>query len=182
VQEIALALNCSQSIVARYLSAEIPWVRRVAAGTQPNDNQMPNLSPIPRSASVLLRYRPPRTERGIAGERERLSRHLAEEIRSWIVAFELNDRQRQQVIERAGLLLDTSPLKANGEHLFDKNRALSEQLGIWRPKTLDGDRDYQTLIARWLASWIRFWIAQPIVWKRALDLEFAHFGAQAQAA
>jgi hypothetical protein len=178
-----MALNCSQSIVVDYLFAETPWVRRVAAGTLPRNNQLPDLRPIPRSASVLLRYRPPRTQRGIAGERERLARHLAQEIRSWIVSFELSDTQRQQVIERAGLLLDASLLSADGEYLFDKNRALSELLGIWRPKMLStGDRAYEALIIRWLASWIRFWIVRPVIWQRALDLEFVHFGAQAQAA
>jgi hypothetical protein len=115
-------------------------------------------------------------------ERERLADHLAQEIRSWIVSIELSDRQRQRVIKLAGLLLDASPLKANGESPFDKNRALSELLDIWMPKTRNGNRDCETSLARWLASWIRFWIAGPIIWKRALDIALAHFGAQDQAA
>ena len=181
-QDIAFALNCSHNIVAQYLFSDVPWVRRGSTGNSQKINQSPDPRPIPRSASVLLRYRPPQTKRGIAGERERLVQHLAQEIRNWIVSIELNYRQRQQVIERAGLLLNTSPLKANGEYLFDKNRSLSELLDIWMPKTLSADRDYETLIARWLASWIQFWIAQPIIWERALDIAFAHFEAQAQAA
>ena len=81
------------------------------------------------------------------------------------------------------VLLDATPLKADGEYLFDKNRALSELLGIWRPKMHSaGYRDYETLITRWLASWIRFWVAQPIIWYRALDLEFVHFGEDSKAA
>lgn len=132
---------------------------------------------------MLLRYRPPQTERSISGERERLARRLAREIRSWVTSFELSDTERQQVIERAGFLLDDSLLNADDNCLFDENRALSELLGIWKPKIITAaDRDLQTLISRWLASWIRFWITQPIVWNRALDLEFAHFGARAQAA
>jgi len=45
-----------------------------------------------------------------------------------------------------------------------------------------GYRDYETLITRWLASWIRFWVAQPIIWYGALDLEFVHFGEDSKAA
>jgi hypothetical protein len=182
-RDIAFALNCSQSIVTRYVVADVPRGRRVAADTSQKINQPPDQRPIPRSASVLLRYRPPQTQKGIAGERERLAQHRAQEILSWISSIELNDGQGLQVIERAGLLLNTSPLKANGEYLFDKNRALSDLLGIWSPKALSaGDRDFETLLSRWLASWIRFWIAQPIVCERALDIAFAHFEAQAQAA
>lgn len=182
-QEIADALNCSLRIVGNLLVYAAPWVPRVTASVALKRNRRPEAVPTPRSASVLLRYRPPCTDRGIAGERERRAHYLSSEIRHCVASCELSNAERQKLIERAGMLLADSPVKADGEFSFDKNRLLAEIRSIWLPSGLiAAGRNPETMLSCWLASWIRFWITQPMVWNRALDLAYDHFGVDAQAA
>jgi hypothetical protein len=119
----------------------------------------------------------------VARLREWRASHLAIEVRAWLDTFEASDRDRQQTVEEAGFVLDGSPLRADGQCEFDIDRTYMEIVGIWRPFYLSpGDREFRKVVGPWLASWISFWITDPVVWDRALDLDYAHFGAMAQAA
>jgi len=125
----------------------------------------------------------PRSSEFIAQQLERSAQSFAREVRQWLCSFEASDADRKLVINDAGLLLDQAPLDSDGTYLIDNIRAVTEILAIWRPKTShSADRDFVTVVSPWLAVWIRFWITDPNICNRALDLEYAHFGAKAQTA
>jgi hypothetical protein len=181
VPDIALALNCSRPIIDYFLLRQKPWFRKNEEKLR-TKRQARDLRFIKRHDRGLILYRPPRTEEGIARERELLAGHLALEVRRWVCELEQSDANCQSVIERAGLLLDQSPLNMRGEYVFDADRAAEEVLRIWKPEACDaGDLEFTSLFGRCLAAWIRFWIAQPLIWNRALDLEFAYFGSKPNA-
>ncbi len=122
------------------------------------------------------------SEAEIARERERLAQQLAGEIQRWLCTFEASDQDRQCAIDQAGLLLDESPLTADGKFHFDRPDHHGI-LHVWSPCFINPDvREFGKVVGSWLALWIHFWITDTIVWNRALDLEYAHFDTTAQAA
>lgn len=179
VQDTAEVLNCSRSIVWNLLAPQFPQARRLALSSPPEDDP-PDLESMSRNERYLALYQPPGTEKEIAEGNEELAHHLAAEVRRWLSAFEARDLDRRYAIEGAGVSLDRSPLNAVGEYVFDVDRAVLEAERVWRPKTID--RGLITRLGRGLACWIRFWITDPIIWNRALDLEYTYFGERAEAA
>lgn len=182
VEDIALAFNCSESMVRSLLVR--PYRSLFSGeGTNPVRPFEPiNLEAMPQlDRPVVLDSSPSSTEDRVPVQ-EQQAGLLAMEVRRWLCTFEMTDADRKHLIERAGFLLDEAERTSSGTYVFDVGRTVLEILGIWGPKLLTGDRDFRTLVARWLASWIHFWITDPAIWNRALDLEYAHFGAIAPAA
>ena len=148
VPDIALALNCSRPIIDYFLLRQKPWFRKNEEKLR-TKRQARDLRFIKRHDRGLILYRPPRTEEGIARERELLAGHLALEVRRWVCELEQSDANCQSVIERAGLLLDQSPLNMRGEYVFDADRAAEEVLRIWKPEACDaGDLEFRKRGAR----------------------------------
>jgi hypothetical protein len=183
VEDIALAFNCSESIVRSLLAR--PLLSLLSGeGTSPACPIEPiNLEAMPQMKRAVGLKSGPGSSEDAACDQEKHARLLAMEIRRWLCTFGMTDTDRQYVIERAGLLLDNAERNSAGEYVFDVSRTVLDALGIWGPKPfLTGDREFRTLVGRWLTSWIHFWIADPVVSNRALDLEYAYFAEQAQAA
>jgi hypothetical protein len=182
VEDLALALNCSESIVRSLLAHQYRSLPALSGTDSPSSTEAIDARMAARVERTVI-VPPSASEGEIPREVETLARHLALEVRRWLCTFEVSDADRQQVIQEAGLLLDGSPLNVAGEFDFQVNRVFLEVLGIWS-KSARSSRspEFKTRLGQWLASWIRFWIADPAVWNRALDLEFAYFGENAQAA
>jgi hypothetical protein len=118
-----------------------------------------------------------------ARDHEEFARHLATEIRRWLGTFETTDAERLQAVVKAGYDLSDSMGFFSGKYLYETGWVAFEIIAIWKPLYLTPDeRDFQKAAGRWLAAWIRFWIADPDIWNRALDLAFDYFEAAAQAA
>ena len=182
LQETAEVLNCSRSLAWSLLAPQFPKARLLAAASELGDDAQ-DFESMSRNEQCLALYQPPTTEKEIVHERERLGRHLAAEIRRWLSAFEACDLDRRIAIEEAGLSLDHSPLNRPGEYVFDVDRAVREAEVVWRPETRCVDaQGFRAELGRWLACWIRFWITDPVIWNRALDLEYTYFGDRALAA
>jgi len=116
-------------------------------------------------------------------EQEDFARHLAKEIQHWLGMFEATDAERQQAVEQAGFDLDKLAFQFGGKYLFQTGWVAHEIGAIWKPIVLfPDDRDFRKAAGRSLAAWIRFWITDPDIWNRALDLAYEHFGARVQAA
>ena len=164
--QISDALNVSQPVLEQLLlelTNRSPVVQR----------QVPD----PRDCDLMSYYTPyylPRTQRGIAGERERRAGRLADEITGWLRQFELTDVDRQAILSDARSRISESALDAEGNYVFSIFRAVREVLGIWRPARPDADcQSFSGQIARWLASWVRFWVADSRVLDRAFELSSA---------
>jgi hypothetical protein len=183
VEDIAQAFNCSESMVRSLL---VRPFRSQLSGEGPHPVR--SIGPIDLKAMLQLNRAVglesgPGSSEDAACEQKEHARLLAIEVRRWLCTFEMTDPDRRYVIEQAGLLLDDSKLNSAGKYDFDIDRTVLDALGIWGPKAfLTGDREFRSLLGRWLASWIRFWITDPVVWNRALDLAFASFEENAQAA
>ena len=183
VEDLAMALNCSESMV-RWLLA-LPYrtlyLRDHSDRKRVIEPMHFRMLPDPER-SVVLNPRMPSKEE-TSRQKEKQAQLLAIEIQSWLCTFEACDQDRRQAIEKAAFLLDESPLKEDGRLQFDSYRLSAEINAIWRttPST-SVDKTFMEAVSPWLASWIRFWISDPAIWNRALDLAYAHFGASAQAA
>jgi hypothetical protein len=183
IEDLALALNCSESMIRTLLARLYRHLIPIDEKNQLCPNEPVNLDVVPqvRSSFVLDSGLVPTEHR--ASVRDQQARLLAMEVRRWLCTFEMTDADRQHVIEQAGFLLDKAEFASTDGYVFDTSRAVLDILGIWGPKLfLTGDRDFRTLVARWLASWIHFWIVDPASWNQALDFEYAHFGAKKKAA
>ena len=183
VENLAMALNCSESMV-RWLLA-LPYR---ALYLRDDSNRKRMLEPIDLRMlpapehPVALNPRTPSKDES-SNQEEKQAQQLAIEIQRWLCTFEASDQDRQQATEQAGFLLDESPLTEDGRLQFDNYRAFAEINAIWRgtPST-SVDKSFMAVVSPWLASWIRFWISDSAIWNRALDLAYTHFGARAQAA
>ena len=183
VEDLAMALNCSESMVRSLLALPYRTLYLRDDGNrksvlEPIDVRM---LPVPERPVVLNPRTPPKDETSL--QQEKHAQLLAIEIQRWLCKFEASDHDRQQAAEKAGFLLDESPLTEDGRLRFDSYRVFAEINGIWRgaPST-SVDKSVGEAVSPWLASWIRFWVSDPAIWNRALDLAYAHFGATAQAA
>lgn len=182
IADLALALNCAGSMVRTLLARPF---RSLYARTGKSVRSLEplNLKMMPETESRIVPNSPTVSEAEIARERERLAQQLAGEIQRWLCTFEASDQDRQCAIDQAGLLLDESPLTADGKFHFDADRIIMEFLHVWSPCFINPDvREFGKVVGSWLALWIHFWITDTIVWNRALDLEYAHFDTTAQAA
>jgi hypothetical protein len=122
-------------------------------------------------------------EAATARDLEDFARHLSTEIHRWLGTFEATDADRRQAVEQAGLRLDNSTFHFDGKYLYPTGDVVSEFIAVWNPLYLTADdRVFGRAAGRWLAAWIRFWITDPDIWNRALDLAYDHFGARALAA
>lgn len=184
VRDIAQSLNCSDAIVNAFLREGTPGPDPLVERYGKDVAAIITSKWISRHDRGLLLYRPPSTQAARARHRESIATHLSSEVRRWLGAIEMSDADRQRVIDFAGMQLDQSPLlRKTGKYFFYSPRVVAEIEGIWKPNSSQaGDRDFLPVIGRWLASWIRFWIWDPAIWNRALDMEFAHFSSLAQAA
>lgn len=184
VEDIALALNCSEPVIRTLLAR--PYRHLIPSDEM---NRLHPNGPIdidlaaPVASSVVINSDDLDSAEGRHRLRAQQVHLLATEVRLWLSTFEMTDKERQLVIKRAGFILDQAEFAWTGGYVFDSHNVFLELLGIWGPKRfLTGDRDFKTLVARWLASWIHFWIVSPAIWNRALDLEFIDFGPKAHAA
>ncbi len=177
IEDIAMALNCSESMVRSLLV--LPYCTLYQ---QDHDNRNRVLEPInlrklpvPERAVALNPRTPSKDETSRQDEKQ--VQLLAIEIQRWRCTFEASDQDRQQAAEKAGFLLDESPLTEDGRLRLDSYRVSAEINGIWRgtPST-SVDKSFGQAVGPWLASWIRFWVSDPAIWNRALDLAYAHFG------
>jgi hypothetical protein len=183
IEDLAMALNCAEAMVRSLLAR--PY-RALYVGDHDNPERAMepiNLRMIPQIERPVVLNPPTASKDEIARQQEKHAQQLAIEVRRWLCTFETSDQDRRQAIEQAGFLLDESPLDANGRYHFEVNQVFMELLGVWRPyRTNPEDRELGKAVIPWFASWIRFWISDPKVWNRALDLEFAYFDARARAA
>jgi hypothetical protein len=101
-------------------------------------------------------------------DREKLARHLRGDVLEWLMTFNLPATVRCDTIEHAASLLADTPMNS-GEFFAD--RSIAEVLGLWTEDT--SEEEFNILAARWLASWIRFWVSEPAIWTRALKLASA---------
>lgn len=183
IDEIALALNCNTTLVVSLSLRRARWSEEPAYRPPGARLAKWDLWSHSRNEQGLLLYRPPQTDKAIARHDQRIAGHLSREIRRWLSSIELTNSDRQAVIEQAGLRLDQTPVNKRDEYVFNVGRVVAELLEIWRPNASASiDRDFNALLGRWLASWIRFWISKAAVWDRALDLEFDRLGTVPQAA
>jgi hypothetical protein len=174
-RDIAQALNCSQQVIELFLiQKRLGYFRREEFPVG-NSVALWDTRGLSRNARGLVLYQPPRTPEAVSRHREILASHLSREVRNWVHAIELTDADGQVVINRARLLLNDSPLNRERTHTFDVDRTVAELRQIWLPQGSDNSLpDFNSLLGRWLASWIRFWVSQPLIWSRALDLELRH--------
>lgn len=180
LQDTSEVLNCSRRVVSTLLVPQ--FHAQHMAGISSAGNDSPDLDSMSSNELCLALYRAPVTDQEVARERQRVARHLAAEVRRWLSAFEVRDLDRRVAIEQAGLGLDHSPFNSAGEYVFEVDRAVSEALDVWKPRTpCRSDRELDAELGRWLACWIRFWVADPAIWNRALDLEYQFFGGRAEA-
>lgn len=183
IEDVAQAFNCSESIIRSLL---VRPFRSLFSGEGPHLARP--IEPIDLKAALRLNHAVgfesgPGSSEDAAGEQKEQAHLLAVEVLRWLYSFEMTDTDRRSVIERAGLLLDEAPINSAGKYDFDIIRTVLNAHGIWRPNPfLTEDREFRSLISRWLASWIRFWVTDPVVWNPALDLAFASFKEKAQAA
>lgn len=166
IPEISDALNASQPVLKQLLlelATQSPGIQR----------QVPDS----RDCDLMSHYTPfylPRTERGIAGDQERRATRLAEEITLWLGQFEVADVDRLAILREARSSASRRAMNSEGNYIFSVFWAVRDVLGIWRPAKPDpAVRDFSMQIARWLASWLRFWIADPRVLDWAFDLSSA---------
>jgi hypothetical protein len=181
IEEIALTLNCSEpmvrSLLARPLRPRYAWKRNFKVNTRRPIKRV--ILPCTRKSAISSR---PASNEINDAVREELAQHLATEIHQWLDSLEGSDADRQRAIERAGILLDETPSYWDGEYEFSVKCVTLEIVGVCEPSDLNpNDQEFRLVVGRWLAAWIRFWIADPEIWNRALDLEFGRFGAKAQA-
>ncbi|MGA8041177.1 MAG: hypothetical protein WCA37_00095 [Terracidiphilus sp.] len=182
VEDLAMALNCSVSMVRSLLA--LPY-RMLYLRDQDNPKRVwepINLRMLPQPQCPIILNPRTASKDETARQQERHAQLLAIEILHWLRTFEASDQDRRQAIEQAGFLLDELPLK-DGKLQFDSFRVFSEIHGIWRGKPSKSvDKSFGETVSPWLASWLRFWVSDPAIWNRALDLAYAHFGASTQAA
>ncbi len=176
--DIAAVLNCNKYTVRSLLS----WPYRSVDAkitSFPEEIELDALPLVKQTSSSADAG----CDRTTIPNQEKVADDLAIEICQWIDSFKASDAERQQAIEYAGLDLEKNSTFRKGKYLFHPYQVTLEIIGIWSPFGMSSDdHDFRTSAGRWLASWIRFWIADPEIWDRALDLAYAHFGGEAQAA
>jgi hypothetical protein len=184
IDDIAMALNCCDTTVRSMLARPFrslyapPKDHRHAPALEPL-----NLKMMPRTEFAASSNSAPESPKELARLQEKSARQLGMEVRGWLCTFEASDKDRQRAVEQACFRLDESPLTSDGQYPLEIDRALMELSGVWSPfRSRLEERDFAKAISPWLASWIRFWITDPVVWNQALDLEYAHFGTRTQAA
>lgn len=183
IEDIAMALNCSESVVRSLLAGQYLSVRPLAGS---------NIASCTDAISVRMAVHADEADNNdhrqltvdeIAVERGRCSRLLSLEVRRWLCTFEVSDADCQYVIEQAGFLLDKSFLNEDGNLSFGVTAAFLEVLGIWGRHALSSHSpDFRTRLSPWLACCIRFWITDPAIWNLALDREYTYFGDRSLAA
>lgn len=165
--EIADALNCSQPVLRNLLLTLAQDHSRILI-VNPNPRQERHSS---RDDHGVLASRSSRTWKDMAREQERLADHLGAEVLRWLRASTLTDAERLGIIRAAESHLDQAPLDARGQYAFSAERTIAEVLSLWKPTgTVRLNESLTTLIGRWLASWLRFWITDPQVCGKTLDL------------
>ncbi len=183
VEDLAMALNCSESMV-RWLLA-LPYRTLYLRDHSDRKRLLEplNLKMLPEPERPVVLDPRVSSEDETRRQQEKQAQLLAIEIQRWLCTFEASDQDRQQATEQAGFLLDESHLTEDGLLQFDSYRVFAEINAIWRgtPST-SVDKSFMAVVSPWLASWIRFWISDSAIWNRALDLAYTHFGARAQAA
>ena len=122
VEDLAMALNCSESMVRSLLALPYRTLYLRDDGNrksvlEPIDVRM---LPVPERPVVLNPRTPPKDETSL--QQEKHAQLLAIEIQRWLCKFEASDHDRQQAAEKAGFLLDESPLTEDGRLRFDSYR------------------------------------------------------------
>ena len=183
IHDIALALNCSQTIVMMLLIKWGEWLEGRLTPLHPLVPGPIDVHRMHRHHRGVLLYRRPRTEAGRMRENKELAQHLSREIMKWLFQLDdLSNQDRREVCGYTQSVLADSPLNSRGEAPFNCDRAVSELLRIWHPKPEDREPNFNRVLARWLSSWIRFWTIQPTIWNMALDLVYEELPSAAQAA
>lgn len=176
IDDIAMALNCSEFVVRTLLVA--PY-RSAYTGPGMTVHHPIDLMSFPPSRSIASERPDPEPEEA-ARRQERLTDRLYKETCIWLVSFEASDGGRQNAVEQAGFFLDKSAVYRAGKYLYAADRVSAEIRYAWEPWI--PDRYFPIVAGRFLACWIRFWITDPEIWDRALDLAWEHFGRKVQAA
>jgi hypothetical protein len=183
INDVAEAINSSESLVRSVLVRPFRPFDPYDANNPIRTIDTVHGPSFPDSAGAA----PPVNSHALKGatgrEQEDFARYLAEEIRQWLGTFEATDAERQQAVEQAGFDLDKLAFQFDGKYLFETGWVAHEIGAVWKPTfLLPDDRAFRNAAGRSLAAWIRFWITDPDIWDRALDIAFEHFGARAQAA
>ena len=183
IDDIAEVINSSESMARSVLVRPFRFI-------DPKDDNHPvrtidtvHVPRIPLGAEPAAPVPSHAPEVANARDQEEFARHLATEIRRWLSTFETTDADRQQAVVQARYSLSESESYFDGKYLFQTGWVAFEIRAIWKPLYLTSDdRDFGKAAGRWLAAWIRFWVPDPDIWNRALDLAYYHFGARALAA
>lgn len=176
--EVALALNCPEG-VARSLLAH-PFGAAYAAKGKTGTAEEIDLDTIPQAQFRAISHSDA-AQRVLEKERQKLALKLVIEVHRWLASFRVSDLERQQAVERAGLQLDKRTSTWDGKYLFPARWLVLDLLGIGSSLCPPiGHLDFRSDVSLRLATWIQFWIADPIIWNQALDLEYAFLGANSQ--
>jgi len=183
VEDLALALNCSESMVRSLLVRPFRSLFSGEGAGAARPIEPLNLRAMPELEPAVGRESGPGSADEAAREQERHARLLAAEVRRWLCTFEVSDADRQRIVEDAETVLIGSPLNEAGKFDFSVNSAFLEVIGIWgRRARTSRSPDFRTRLSQWLASWIRFWVTDTVVWGRVFDLAFDYFGEKVRAA
>lgn len=179
--ELAIALNCREDVVRSLLVS--PFRSIYLGGRKRGVVEELDLDRMPQLPLHSAPYARASLEHVVIEDREKLARKLAVEVHGWLRNFQASNAEQQQVIEGAGLQLDKRTSTWDGKYKFPGNWLVLDILGVSKPLSRPQELlDFRSDVGPRLANWIHFWIADPIIWDRALDLEFAFCGAKAHTA
>lgn len=176
IKEIALVLNCSESLVRALLASQY---QAVCPGCES--------IPVPLGIISLRGFESapsgPKKAQAAALTLDVTAQYLAREIYGWLDSFEASNAEREQAIEQAVRSLDEARFERDGSYSFEVEWVAYEIRSIWsKPMLKEGERNFSTVIGRWLAAWVKFWVIDPNVWYRALALAYACFEGRKEAA
>ena len=179
-EDITEALNCDESVVRSLIAKPF---RALSANSGTNAAVLApinfaTLDSIPAAVAIEL---VPDGEL-IGREKELRAQYLAGEIRQWLSTFEASDAERLRAMKEASIRLDESTHHQGNNYIFQVERVASDIRRAWKPFLPHGDRPFHTIVGRWLAAWVHFWVADPHVWNCALDILLWDFGKELKAA
>jgi hypothetical protein len=178
--DITEALNCDDSLVRSLIAKPF---RALSANSGTNAGigtlidfsilkSVPGHVPIELGADGSL----------LGREKEACAEYLAGEIRQWLNTFDASDADRHRAVEEASIRLDESTHHQGNNYIFQVEHVASDIRRAWQPFLPYGDRPFHTIVGRWLAAWVHFWVADPAVWNCAIDILLWDFGRDAKAA
>ena len=179
--DIAEALNFTQALVRSLVARPF----RALVGCTANDSAggIDIESVVQSGQERVLVLNTPHLIGPITREKETFARHLALEIHHWLKTFEVTDEERLQAVDQASIRLDESTHYMEDKYVFHVERVASEIIWAWKPLVFNVEsHQFRNVAGRWLAAWIHFWAADPDVWNRALDIEYASYKQLAEAA